>query len=170
MQVKALRPDVEIVYFRGNVPTRLEKLKNKVVDATLLAKAGLDRLAIESGGKPVETSEIIPAAGQGIIAIAARADDEETIRLVSAINHEESFIRAVCERALIATYGGNCHTPIAAHAVVDGDEIELKAIVANENSESGGDEIYRISDRAKTSEAKQLGEKIGAELLQKMGR
>lgn len=160
-QMLDLRPDLEPVYFRGNVPTRIEKLNNKVVDITLLAKAGLDRLGIEPGGVPLEPEIMLPAAGQGIIAITARPDDSETKEILSTINHTESFIAATCERAVLQAYEGDCYTPIAAHASINGGSIKLAAMIASED----GKKIYRTSYQGTTSQASELGQCAGQELL-----
>ncbi|MBB5704823.1 hydroxymethylbilane synthase [Sphingopyxis panaciterrulae] len=115
-QVRRLRPDLETPLLRGNVATRLARLAAGEIDATLLAAAGLDRLAMPDIGsvQPVET--LLPAASQGAIGIECRADDAATHRLVAAVDHEPTHRAVAAERAFLAALGGDCRSPVAAHA------------------------------------------------------
>lgn len=116
-QALNLRPDLKIVPFRGNVATRLGKLASGEADATLLAMAGLNRLDQAMAGTPLEAEAWLPAPGQGAIAIECRTDDTSTRKLLAAIDHRESRIAVLAERALLAALGGNCHSAIAVRTV-----------------------------------------------------
>ena len=117
--VKRLRPDLAVVNFRGNVETRLRKLDAGEVDATLLALAGLKRLGRADAATAIlSTDEFLPAVGQGIIALEARADDARTRALLDAINDRDAATALACERAFLAVLDGSCRTPIAGYATV----------------------------------------------------
>ncbi|MEM7780685.1 MAG: hydroxymethylbilane synthase [Pseudomonadota bacterium] len=112
-QLLNLRPDCKVVTFRGNVATRLGKLEAGEADATFLAAAGLERLGQSEVGTPLESSEWIPAAAQGVIALECRTDDTETTALVAAIDDTATRAELEAERALLADLGGTCHSPVA---------------------------------------------------------
>src|SRR5262249_52892755 len=127
--VKHLRPDVSVVTFRGNVETRLRKLEDGVVDATLLALAGLKRLGLGKEATAVlSVDEFLPAVGQGIIAIEARAGDARTRTLLADIDHAETATALAAERAFLAALDGSCRTPIAGHARVDAGQINFRGL------------------------------------------
>ncbi len=116
------RPDLKVVTFRGNVQTRLKKLGNGDVDATMLALAGLKRLDMEDVvTEAISTEEFLPAPGQGAIGITSRTDDNRANDYLAALNHEQTFIRVTAERAFLTVLDGSCRTPIAAHAWYDGE-------------------------------------------------
>lgn len=115
-QVKRLRPDLVTTLLRGNVQTRLAKLADGEVDATLLAAAGLDRLGMNEVGIAQAIDMLLPAASQGAIGIECRADDAATFALLKAIDHAPTHHAVAAERALLAALGGDCRSPIAAHA------------------------------------------------------
>src|SRR5262249_28247147 len=118
--VRRLRPDVTVVTFRGNVDTRLKKLDDGVVDATLLALAGLKRLGGEAAVTAVlEVDTFLPAVGQGAIGIEAREADTRTRELLAKINHAETLTALHTERAFLAVLDGSCRTPIAGHARIE---------------------------------------------------
>jgi len=110
------RPDLQIVPFRGNVDTRLSKLRTGEADATLLAAAGLDRLGRPGVGTAIPPELFLPAPAQGAIGIELRADDVRTHDLIAAIDHAPTSAAVHAERALLAALGGSCHSPIAAQA------------------------------------------------------
>jgi len=115
-QVKRIRPDLETVLLRGNVATRLAKIAGGDADATLLAAAGLDRLGMHDVGVVQEASLLLPAASQGAIGIECRADDAATRALLAAIDHGPTHGAVAAERAFLAALGGDCRSPVAAHA------------------------------------------------------
>lgn len=126
-QLLHLRPDCSVVPFRGNVATRLAKLAAGEADATLLAKAGLNRLGQGDVGHPLAAGDWLPAPGQGAIAIECRASDHATRSMLSAIDHGSSRLALIVERALLAALGGNCHSPIAVLSLAEGGELVMRA-------------------------------------------
>lgn len=127
-QALRLRPDLIPTQFRGNVDTRLRKLKDGVAAATFLAVAGLNRLKLTHHiTRIMPMDEMLPAVAQGAIGIEIRDDDHVTRALVEAISHRESFIAVSSERAFLATLEGSCQTPLAAHAILNGGGLNLRA-------------------------------------------
>lgn len=123
-QVRHLRPDLEVVEFRGNVQTRLAKLAQGVADATFLACAGLRRLGqTDRITHPVEVDQMLPAVAQAAIGVEIRADDAETAGLVASLDDLTTALAVETERAFLARLEGSCRTPIAALARLEGDEI-----------------------------------------------
>ncbi|MEM1053715.1 MAG: hydroxymethylbilane synthase, partial [Pseudomonadota bacterium] len=112
-QLLNLRPDCEVVTFRGNVATRLGKLDAGEADVTFLAAAGLERLGQSDVGAPLEVDEWIPAAAQGVIALECRADDSRAKDVLTAIDDHDTRVELEAERALLADLGGTCHSPVA---------------------------------------------------------
>ena len=113
-QVKRLRPDLQVVPLRGNVDTRLRKLQEGAVDATLLACAGLARLGLSNRiTQPVSVDDMLPAVAQGVIGVEIRADDDRTAHLLAPINHVQTALAVAVERAFLAKLDGSCKTPIA---------------------------------------------------------
>jgi hydroxymethylbilane synthase len=164
--VKRLRPDLSVINFRGNVETRLRKLDAGAVDATLLALAGLKRLGLaEAATAALETDEFLPACGQGIVAIEARADDAKTRALLAAIDHQESGIALAAERAFLGVLNGSCRTPIAGHAIVTGGELKFRGLVAKPD----GSASFETSRTGLVSAAHDLGVDAGRELRERAG-
>lgn len=126
-QALHLRPDCQIVLFRGNVATRLGKLDAGEADATLLAAAGLERLGETGIGTPLDPLAWLPAPGQGAIAIECRAGDARTRALLAAVDHAPSHAALQAERGLLAALGGNCHSPIAALSEHGNNALLLRA-------------------------------------------
>ena len=141
-QLKRLRPDLQMVSIRGNVDTRLAKKEAGEVDATLLAAAGLDRLGRPNLGAPIEQNEMIPAPAQGAIGIECRTDDATTAALLNAIDHDETHQAVLVERAFTRALGGTCHSPVAAHARIDGEMIDFACEIL---SEDGRDHVAEQS-------------------------
>ncbi len=115
-QVRRIRPDLEAVLLRGNVATRLAKLAAGAADATLLAAAGLDRLGMHNIGAVQDPAVLLPAASQGAIGIECRADDDAVLALLVTIDHPPTHRAVAAERAFLAALGGDCRSPVAAHA------------------------------------------------------
>ena len=147
-QLKRLRPDLETVSIRGNVDTRLAKLNAGEVDATLLAGAGLDRLGRSEVGIPIDISEMLPAPAQGAIGIECRSDDVMTVALLHAIDHRETHDMVLAERAFTKALGGTCHSPVAALARIEGDEICFSCeILSADGADRVADEVrFRVGD------------------------
>jgi len=168
-QIRAKRPDLEIVPFRGNVQTRMRKLGDGVAEATLLAMAGLTRLdMLETATQPMEPEEMLPAIAQGIIGIERRVDDEALADLLQPLNHQETAIRMAAERAFLAELDGSCHTPIAGYATLEGGRIHFKGeIVKPDGSLSLTHELEGPAAEAASlgqAAARAVKEKAGAEL------
>jgi hydroxymethylbilane synthase len=162
--VKRLRPDLAVVNFRGNVETRIRKLDDGMVDATLLALAGLRRLGRESAATailPVE--EFLPAVGQGAIGIEARAADTRTCGLLSAVNHPDTFVALGAERAFLAVLDGSCRTPIAGHARIAGGTVAFRGIILRPD----GSESFEAARSGPAADAARLGADAGRELKER---
>jgi hydroxymethylbilane synthase len=161
-QVKALRPDLQVVPLRGNVGTRLAKLERGDAVATLLALAGLKRL-----GKPevataiLSTDEMLPAVAQGAIGIECRADDAATRARLAPLHDTPTAICVAAERACLARLEGNCRTPIAAYAELTGDRLHLRALLAAPD----GSRVLRDSRQGPAAEAVALGQAAAENLL-----
>jgi len=154
-QLRALRSDLEVLELRGNVDTRLRKLAEGAYDAIVLAAAGLDRLGRGSEGNILE--ELVPAAGQGCLAVTARAGEES---LVAAIDHPPSA-RALCaERAVVRALDADCHTPVGAHAIALADgALALRAFVGAPDGSAW------VRDELEGDDAEALGAAIAERLL-----
>ena len=164
--VKRLRPDLKVITFRGNVQTRLRKLDEGEVDATLLALAGLKRLGLtEHATSLLETEEFLPAVGQGAIAIETRQDDDATRKLLAAINDPETEIALAAERAFLTVLDGSCRTPIAGHALFAGGELLFRGLIARPD----GSESLETSRRGRPEDAARLGADAGNELKSRAG-
>ena len=164
-QLQALRPDVRFEIIRGNVDTRLRKLREGDYDAILLAMAGLQRLGLSATYTvPLETDLVIPAVGQGALAIETRANDPELARRIAAIfTHRETELAVSAERAFLRTLRGSCQAPVGAHAVVRDGTLHLDAAIAAID----GSRIVRGSDvvaEADVAAAERLGESLAHRL------
>jgi hydroxymethylbilane synthase len=159
--VKRLRPDVSVVPLRGNVETRLKKLEAGEVDATLLALAGLRRLGLaDKATALLDADEFLPAVGQGAITIEALVDDARTRALLAKIDHVDTSIALAAERAFLAVLDGSCRTPIAGHAVLDGDALSFHGMILRPD----GSEAHETSRTGNRRDAAELGADAGAEL------
>jgi hydroxymethylbilane synthase len=127
-QLLARRPDLELRDLRGNVDTRLRRLDEGAYDALVLAAAGLERLGRDDGA-PIPPDAMLPAPGQGCLALEARTDDERTASLAAAITDRDSLARLTAERALVRGLDASCRTPVAAHAELSDDRLSLSAFV-----------------------------------------
>ena len=126
-QLKAMRPDLQIVPLRGNVETRLEKVRSGEVHATLLTSAGLKRLGMMDVGTAIPVEVMLPAPGQAAIGIECRTNDNVIQSVLSTINNQISFSAVMAERAFTRALGGTCHSPVAALALLDDGELRLRA-------------------------------------------
>jgi hydroxymethylbilane synthase len=159
--VKRLRPDISVVTFRGNVDTRLKKLDDGVVDATLLALAGLKRLGREAAATAVlEVDAFLPAVGQGAIGIEVRAADRRTRDLLAKINHTETLTALRTERAFLAVLDGSCRTPIAGHAQIEGGNILFRGMILRPD----GSETHETARRGAIPDGAALGADAAREL------
>ncbi len=124
------RPDLQIQPIRGNVQTRLEQVRSGAFDATILASAGLERLAIEDvGGTLLSLDDMLPAPGQGALAIETRIDDARTSQIVATLDDRDTRAAVTAERSLLKHLSGGCLAPIAAYGRTSGNELSLTAVV-----------------------------------------
>jgi hydroxymethylbilane synthase len=165
-QLLTRRPDLRVVNLRGNVGTRLRKLADGEVDATLLALAGLKRLGIALDGMEILAPEVmLPAVGQGAIGLECRADDAPLRALLAALDDPASSVCVQAERALLAALDGSCHTPIAGHATCAGGLLELRALIARVD----GSVCLRAERRGPVEDGAALGRDAGLELKARAG-
>ena len=161
-QLKALRGDVTVKDLRGNVDTRVRKLDEGQYDALILASAGLIRLGLRDRiSAAVAIDEMLPAVGQGAIAIETRADDEVAVAATSKLNHRETELACRAERAFLRGLGGGCQFPIAAHAVVAGEVLKLEGLVARPD----GGVILRNRNSGEANQPEQVGSQLAEMLL-----
>ncbi|EHK9053770.1 hydroxymethylbilane synthase [Vibrio vulnificus] len=166
-QLKAYRPDLVIKELRGNVGTRLSKLDAGEYDAIILAAAGLKRLELEERIRSfIEPEQSLPAVGQGAVGIECRTNDERILKLLEPLNHADTADRVKCERAMNLTLEGGCQVPIGSYALLEGDEIWLRALVG----EPDGSEIVRGEIRGPRAQAEQLGVQLANQLLNEGAR
>ena len=149
-QLLDYRPDLSILTLRGNVDTRLRKAREGQYEAIVLAGAGVTRLGLEAAVTqwlPLEV--MLPAPGQGALAVQCRADDPETLRLLAAIEDETTRLATRAERAFLQGLGGGCSLPIAAFAILAGDEIDLRGMAAS----ADGKRVVRVHGQGPEPEA-----------------
>ncbi len=164
--IKRLRPDIHVITFRGLVDTRLRKLNEGEVDATLLAFAGLRRLGKDD--VPTELLDPVafpPAPGQGAICIESRITDTRITDFLSAINHQPTFIASTCERAFLAALDGSCKTPIAGYATTDGEMLTFSGMILTPD----GSQTHSIACDGQAGQARHLGQKAGEEIRARAG-
>mmetsp|Transcript_7595 Transcript_7595/g.9741 ORF Transcript_7595/g.9741 Transcript_7595/m.9741 type:complete len:362 (-) Transcript_7595:1302-2387(-) len=165
-QIKAQNPTLECVNFRGNVQTRLRKLDDGVVDATLLAIAGLKRMDMDGCATSViDWDEMLPAVAQGAIGIQCRSDDERSIKYIDALNHPETKSCVDCERAFLEALDGNCKTPIAGQARIIDGQIVFRGLIAMPD----GSVTYRTEKTGAVEDAATIGRSAGEELKAEAG-
>jgi hydroxymethylbilane synthase len=161
-QLKAVRPDLQILLLRGNVETRLRKLDEGQYDAIILASAGLIRLGLEHRiTHAIDFERSLPAVGQAIVGIECRSDDQQTRRLVAALNDVTAWTCCDAERAFALRLQGSCQSPIAGYAEIIGDELVLRGVVGS----ADGAEMYRGSVRGPAAEAQVLGVRLADQLF-----
>lgn len=159
--IRALRSDLRIAEIRGNVDTRLRKVEVGDYEATILAAAGLARLGwLDRAVQTFEIEEMIPAVGQGALAIQTRTDDSDMARVVAAIDHPDTRAAIIAERAFERRLGGGCHAAIAAHATVEGESLDLRAFVGAEDGT-----ILRGETSGRVVEGEALGIALAEQLL-----
>ena len=153
-----IRSDLNCKLIRGNIDTRIKKLKDGLYDAIILSYAGIKSLSIEDKITEVfSTEEIIPSAGQGIIALQCRNNDDEIISILDKVNDNETFKRAHAERNVLKVLEGDCETAVGAHAIIEGDKITLEA----ELFSLDGNQRFYEKKSSKIENAKELGREVG---------
>ncbi len=162
-----MRPDLKVITFRGNVQSRLHKLAEGEVDATLLALAGLNRLGnAYVVASIIETDEMLPAVAQGAIGITCRTGDERSHKYLKEINHQTTVLRVTAERALLEALDGSCRTPIAALAEIDSQGgLSLRGLIAKPD----GSEVLKSTRSGDITDAEALGWDAGQELKRRAG-
>ena len=161
-QVLAKYPNLRVHSLRGNVNTRLRKLDDGEYDAIILAAAGLIRLGMDERiAHELNVEDSLPAAGQGIVGIETREDDELNIALMDKLHHQETSYRVQAERALSARLDGGCQVPIAAYSQMDGEKIWLRGLGASPD----GQRVFTADATAHQNEAVELGVKVAEMLL-----
>ena len=165
-QLLALRPDFKIVILRGNVGTRIDKIREGYADATLLAFAGLKRLKMEGVITQVISTDImLPAVAQGAVGVEIRDDDDRARSAVAAINDADSALCVAAERAFLAVLDGSCHTPIGGLAELHRGRVRLRGLVARPD----GTEVQRRSSEASENDALEMAVDVGHELRAAIG-
>lgn len=163
-QLKSLRGDVVVKDVRGNVDTRLRKLDEGQYDALILASAGLRRLELEDRiNAAISLDEMVPAVGQGAIAIETRADDGFTVAMTSGLDHRETRLACLAERAFLRSLGGGCQFPIAGHAIIENEEMTLVGLVAMPD----GSKILRDQLSGPPDNAEEIGSSLAARLIER---
>ncbi|WP_220736809.1 hydroxymethylbilane synthase [Shewanella sp. c952] len=163
-QIRAARPDLQIKDLRGNVGTRLAKLDAGNYDAIILAAAGLKRLKLEERITSfISAEDSLPANGQGAVGIECRTDDTRVKALLAPLEHLETRLRVIAERAMNTRLEGGCQVPIGAYAEIEGDTLSLRGLVGNPD----GTQVIEASTSGHKNDAEQLGEALAEELLSK---
>lgn len=164
VQIKAIRPDLEILDLRGNVNTRLRKLDDDEYDAIILACAGLIRLGFEDRIKhSMDADTSLPAVGQGALGIEIRKGDSEVSELIKGLIDQDTMTTVLAERAMNATLEGGCSVPIAGYAIIDGEVLTLKGLVGNVSS----GKILTEECVGSTSDPEALGQLVANNLIAK---
>lgn len=162
-QLRFRRPDLQVVEFRGNVQTRLRKLREGMAQATFLAMAGLRRLGMtEIATAPIGTEDMLPAVAQGAIGIEQRLDDDRVAELLAPIHDAATGIRLAAERAFLAGLDGSCQTPIGGLATLDGDRLALRGEILRPD----GSECLAHAIEGAASEGADMGAEA-AEILRR---
>jgi hydroxymethylbilane synthase len=166
-QLKALRGDVVVRDLRGNVDTRIRKLDEGQYDAVILACAGLVRLGLQERiSARISIEEMLPAVGQGAIAIETKSDNEFAVESASRLDHHETRLACLAERAFLRGLGGGCQFPIAAHAVLNGGLLKLDGLVAKPD----GSEILRGASSGSIDDPETLGSELANQLISRGAR
>lgn len=165
-QLLARRPDLNVVEFRGNVQTRLKKLADGVAEATFLAMAGLNRLAMDNVPKyAIAPEDMLPAVAQGAIGIERRGDDNRAADMLAPLHDGPTGQRLAAERAFLAALDGSCETPIGALALLDGGTLRLRGEILR----TDGSEVLNDDATAPIEDGVALGREMAAKLLERGG-
>jgi len=160
-QIKKIRKDLECKLIRGNVDTRIKKLKENFYDAIILSYAGINSLGLNHNiSQTFSTSEIIPCAGQGVIALQCRNNDEELIDLLKKVNHQSTHNTIKAERNVLKVLEGDCETAVGVFASISGDKINLEA----ELFSLDGSKRFHLKSSENINKANELGIEMGKTL------
>ena len=164
MQLLEIRPDLVIKNLRGNVNTRIRKLKENQYDAIILASAGIKRLGLQNEinyFSPIDTTVMTPASGQAALGIEI-VDNPEVEKIVSVLNDEEAIIETTIERDFVTVLEGGCQVPIGINAKVDGDDIYISCIIGLPD----GTEVLREKVKIKKDDYKDIGKKLAHKMIE----
>ncbi len=164
VQIKRRRRDLKVEVLRGNVDTRMRKLKEGLYDAIVLAFAGVKRMGYEN--EITEVLDFIPAVGQGSLAIEIREGDKEMEKLIEPLNHRESYLEAMCERAFLRRLEGGCQVPIGARAEVKDGRITIRGFISDLEAER----FIEGFSEGNVEDVESVGYKLAEELLSRGGR
>ncbi|MFO0570005.1 MAG: hydroxymethylbilane synthase [Polyangiaceae bacterium] len=165
VQIARVRPDLEIVPLRGNVDTRLRKVSEGVVDAIVLARAGLVRLGLADRATEILEPEVsLPAVGQGALAVELRTGDQRTLSLLAPMVHAETAIAVAAERGVMQAVGGSCQLPVAAYAIRQGPELWLRGFFADADGSNPRSREARAPLPRDEAEAHRFGVELGRAL------
>ena len=166
LQLKRINKNISVLNIRGNIDTRIQKLEDQKLDAIVLAAAGLKSLNLENKiGLAFDMNEILPAVGQGIIAVQCRKDDEFIKNIIKKINDNETSLCAIAERKMLQTIGGDCETAIGGIAKIENNKLILKAQLFSDE----GDESFDYNLTGKHEDAAYIGKTVGEKLLSLAG-
>jgi hydroxymethylbilane synthase len=166
-QILFLRPDLRILDIRGNLDTRLKKLRDGAYDAIILACAGLRRLGIQDRiSSSLDHSQMLPAPGQGALAIETRIGDPRMDSIMSALNHPATALAVSAERSFLQNMGGGCNVPVAAYARVEQNVVEVEGLVASPD----GQRILRDSVRIEVEKLSEAVAALSRRILSRGGR
>ena len=166
LQLKLINKDILVKNIRGNIDTRIQKLKDGLYDGIVLALAGIKTLKLEKNIKHIfSVEEMLPAVGQGIIAVQCRKIDLNIIEILKQINSEEAKQCAIAERSLLKTIGGDCDTAVGGIATIENNELTLTAQLFSDS----GDEDFIYKAKGKKLDGIAIGKLVGKELLKKAG-
>ena len=167
LQLKKINKDVSVLNIRGNIDTRIQKIEDKKLDAIVLAAAGVKSLNLENKiGLVFDTNEILPAVGQGIIAVQCRKDDGPIKDTIKKINDTETSLCAIAERKMLQTIGGDCETAIGGLAEITNNNLILKAQLFSDE----GDESFDYKFTGRDIDAANIGKTVGEKLLNLAGK
>jgi len=166
LQLKKINKDISVVNIRGNIDTRIQKVKEKKLDAIILAAAGVKSLNLENKiGLTFETSDMLPAVGQGIIAVQCRKNDNLVTDIIKKINDRETYLCATAERKMLQTIGGDCETAIGGLAEIINNNLKLKAQLFSDF----GNDIFDYELTGRDVDAFYIGKAVGEKLLNLAG-
>ncbi|OYD08279.1 hydroxymethylbilane synthase [Paludifilum halophilum] len=164
-QILAYRPDLRVKPVRGNLNTRFKKLMEGQFDAIVLAASGIARMGWQDRVTEIISDRVmLPAVGQGALAVQCRADDDEMLEVLQGMNHRETEMAVQAERTFLHAFEGGCHLPIAGYATVKGDRIQLRGLVAD----PGGQPV--LSGSSEGAEGVRLGRLLSNDLMDQGAR
>ena len=166
LQLKKINKNISVVNIRGNIDTRIKKIEEKKLDGIILAAAGVKSLKLENKiSLTFETNEMLPAVGQGIIAVQCRKDDESILNIINKINDKETSLCAKAERKMLKTIGGDCETAVGGLAEIHNNNLKLKAQLFSDL----GDNNFDFELTGKDVDAFHIGKVVGEKLLSLAG-